>query len=67
MTTLTVHNIGLIKSWVCPVDFELITILANVVFQIPALILIKYSKHGMLLLVCFQLEKQNHSSIVLYI
>lgn len=64
MKILTVHDIGLIKVWVCPVDFGSITILANVVFQIPALVFIKYRKHGMLLLVCFQLERQNHSPIV---
>lgn len=51
MAKLTVHDIGLIKVWVCLVDFGSITILANVVFQVPALVLIEHSKHGMLLLV----------------
>lgn len=62
MATLTVHDIGLIKVWVCLVDFGLITVLANVVIQVPALVLIEHSKHGVLLLVRFQLEKQNKTS-----
>lgn len=57
MVNLTVHDIGLIKVGVCLVDFGSITILANVVIQVPALVFIKHSKHGMLLLVCSQLYK----------
>lgn len=62
MATLTVHDIGLIKVWVCLVDSGSTTILPNVVIQVPALVLIEHSEHGMLLLVCFQLEKQNKTS-----
>ena len=55
MAKLTVHNVGLVKVWVCLVDFGSITVLANIVIQVPALVLIEHSEHGMLLLVGFQL------------
>ncbi len=63
MVKLTVHDIGLIKVWVCLVYSGSITKLANVVIQVPALVLVEHSKHGMLLLVCFQLGKQNKTYI----
>lgn len=55
------HDIGFIKVGVCLVDFASIAILANVVIQVPTLVLIKYSQHGVLLLVCFQLWRETRS------
>lgn len=55
MAIHTVHDIGFIKAFICLVDFGSISVLMNVVVEIPTLVLIKYSKHSMLLLVCFQL------------
>lgn len=59
MVTLTVHDIGLIKVRVSFTDFSSIAVTADVVIQVPALVFIKHSKHSMLLLVSFQLEKQK--------
>lgn len=62
MLNLTVHHIGLIKVGVCLVDFGSIAVLANVVVQVPALVFIKHSKHGVLLLVCSQLYEQTKNN-----
>lgn len=55
MAKLTVHDVGLVKVCFSLVDFGTIAILANVIIQVPALVLIKHRKHGMLLLVSSQL------------
>lgn len=55
MAKPTVHDVGFMKVWVPFVDFGSITVMANVVIQVPALVFIKHSKHGMLLLVSPQL------------
>lgn len=64
---LTVHDIWLVEVRVCLVDSGSIAILANVVFQVPALVLIEYSQHGMLLLVCFHLETNQKYILDCYI
>lgn len=52
MTTLTVHDIRLVKVRIRLVDSGSVAILANVVIQVPTLVLVEHGKHGMLLLVC---------------
>lgn len=52
MTTLTVHDIRLVKVRIRLVDSGPVAILANVVIQVPTLVLIEHGKHGMLFLVC---------------
>lgn len=57
MLLLTAHDIGFIKLGV--VTFHLLRIftkLVDVVLNVPALVLVKHSKHSLLLNVCCRLE-----------
>lgn len=57
--SLTVHNVGFVKLWIISVDsFGVTAVCVNVLIMIPALVLIKDSKHCMLFFVCFQLKKR---------
>lgn len=60
--THTVHDIGSIEVRICLVDFRTITVFTNVVIEVPAHVLVKDGKYGLLLLVCFQLEANEHVS-----
>lgn len=53
----TVHDIGFIEVWICLLDFRSIAVLTDVVIEVPTQVLIKDSKHGVLLLVCSYLEE----------
>lgn len=63
MTTLTVHDIRLVKVRVALVDLGSVTKLADVVVQVPAHVLVKYGKHSVLLLVRPELHIQKQNSL----
>ena len=57
------HDVGFVEVGVGLVDLGSVTFLSDVVIQVPALVFIKHSEDGVLLLVCFQLEKQTKTFI----
>lgn len=61
------HDVGFIEVRICLVDFGTITVMTDVVIDVPTYVLVKDSKCGVLLLVCFQLEANGRISFLICI